>query len=149
MPQLRWRIEGVAPIGQLLSLDQIRSEVDRIARRLGGPPPTRPDFGRSRDDGTPHIEVDGNYHYVTCERGRELKRNTTSDPDMLLYWIANNMAWSVASTLEVGTRRPREDSRRQLFRLWRDRLASVDETWAARLDREISSILEQHPFVDQ
>jgi hypothetical protein len=149
MNRARWQTEAVASPGQLLTLDQINREVDRMARRLGGPPGMRPDFGRSRDDGTPHIEVDSAYHYVTCERGRELQRKSTSDPDALLRWIASDMARSIAGHLEAGTRRPHQDSRRQLFRYWRERLASLDEVWAARLDDEISAILEKHPFVDR
>lgn len=149
MSQRRWRIEATALPDRLLSLDQIEGDVDRIARRLGGPPAMRPDFGRSRDDGTPHIEVGKAYHYVTCERGRELRRKTTSSFDALLRWIASDMAWSIAGRLEVGTRRPHEDSRCQLFRYWREQLASLDEDWARRLDLEISAILEKHPFVDR
>jgi hypothetical protein len=73
MSQRRWRIEATALPGRLLSLDQIKGEVERIARRLGGQPGMQPDLGRSRDDGTPHIEVGEAYHCVTCERGRELQ----------------------------------------------------------------------------
>jgi len=49
----------------MLTLDAIKSEVDRLAAKIGASGYILPTYGRSEDLARPHIEVDSRgYHYV-------------------------------------------------------------------------------------
>jgi hypothetical protein len=131
----------------LLTLAEVRSEVTRIMSRVGGPPVyMEPHYGQSDQDGSSHIEIDDRYHYVTCERGRELSRRSTPELDTLLYWIARDVSWSVAS--HVTTHKGGQDRRRTAFRYWVNSIARLDAGWAKRVEAEQADILREHPFVD-
>lgn len=71
--------------GNLLvtSGQEIKSEITRLASRIGASDGVLPTFGFSEGwSARPHIEVDGGgYHYVVEERGHENSRLTTRDPD--------------------------------------------------------------------
>jgi hypothetical protein len=59
----------------LLSLEEIKSEIDDLAQRIGASGLILPTYGRSEDFARPHIEVDDSgYHYVVVERGQEMER---------------------------------------------------------------------------
>ena len=78
-----------------LSLDGIKKNVDDLAVKIDAPTDLLPTYGYSRDSAYPHIEVDSKrfFHYVTIERGQELDRKTTNNPDELLYWIFSSVTF--------------------------------------------------------
>jgi hypothetical protein len=54
----------------MYSLREIKSEVDRFAKKIRAPESLLPTYGHTRDAARPHIEVDARgYHYVIVERG--------------------------------------------------------------------------------
>jgi hypothetical protein len=93
--------------------DQIRSCIDRLARKIGAPPQTLPTYGHSEDAGRPHIEADWKaYHFVVVERGQELERRTTRDLDELFYWVFKGVTFDMACQFELRNRIPNADFRR-------------------------------------
>lgn len=135
---------------RLASLSDIEVEVQRIEATLGEPSDTNwPTFGRSNENGTPHIEIDRQYHYITRERGEEYKRLSTSDLNELMYWCAKDMALSKAMKIESEQRHPTDGFRRQLFDVWVKLVAKIDSDWTSKIEAEISDILKDHPFVDE
>ena len=53
-------------------------------------------------DGTPLISIENDeYCYIISERGTEYERRTTTDYSMLLYWIASNISFSIATDYEL------------------------------------------------
>ena len=133
----------------LLSLEAIRQRVHSLVPRLESPPVFQPTFGQSRQDGTPHIEVGTAYEFLVCERGSEIERRSTENVDELLYWIFENITFSIASQYELDQRRSGEDPRRQLFAKQVSLLSSLSEEWGRRRAREHEQILAEHPFVDR
>ena len=136
-------------LSRLLTLDEIKRCVDRLAARLPGPRSANllPSYGETRDFGYPHIECDTAYHWVVVERGNENERRTTSDLNELLYWVFQ----SVTSTLagyHASRRRPRDEYRRGLFRSQLKLLARLDPKWSERRRNEIIAVLAEHPFTD-
>lgn len=100
-------------------------------------------------DGSPHVELDnGRYHYLVTERGLERTRQTTADPDELLYWMVGDAAFGMAVSYELAHRIPGQDVRRVLFARELALLRRVDAAWTARKQAEIEAILRAHPFVD-
>ena len=132
------------------SLNQIRSKVDAYAAKISAPPGMLPTYGYSQDGAHPHIEVDNSaYHYVIVERGQELKRISTADLDELLYHVFRDVTFSMSTTLEVQSRRPREDFRRQLFAINLNLLGQLEPHWQDRYQHELDKILKEYPFNDE
>ncbi|MEQ7874726.1 Imm63 family immunity protein [Sphingomonas sp. ASV193] len=102
----------------------------------------------SHENGSPHIEVDGAYHFIVRERGLEISRKQTDDLDELLYWIFEGLTARMSWDFELQHRRPFEDSRRQAFTKQLELLASLSSEWAVRQRLEQEDILRLHPFRD-
>ena len=130
VPELRPSVAGIAkdPKGArgLLSPEQLQEKVESLARTIQAPVDRLPTYGRSRDFGDPHIEIDEAYHWIVMERGHEIDRRTTRDLDELLYIIFQSVSFSMALDIEAGNRRKGEDFRRQLFDVNVSLLAQLD-----------------------
>ena len=136
------RMEGTG----LLSSRTIQKKVKALARLLGQPALTI--NTQSMEDGSPHIEVGDAYYLVVRERGNELSRKRTTDPDEILYWIMEGHTSALSWDFEVRNRRDGEDSRRQAFARQVELLAVLSPQWAERQRLEQAKILERHPFHD-
>jgi hypothetical protein len=128
---------------ELLTLSEIRKEIERRASIIGASGNLLPTYGESEDFARPHIEVDSRgYHRVVVERGVERNRVTTPD-------LHSHVFRAITSTLAGSARRVKgEDSRRQLFRHQIELLAKLDPQWAARRAEEHRVILIENPFID-
>lgn len=131
---------------QLLSLQEIKSTIDRLAGRIGAVLPT---YGYSEDFARPHIEVDDvNYHYVVVEGGKELERFTTNILDDLLYRVFERLTSSLASVHELQIPVEGQDPHRLALDQQVRLLAILSQEWAQRRLEGLEKILEQHPFDD-
>lgn len=128
----------------LLSVQSIKQRVKDLAYQLG-----REDFfvcTEPSGDGSPYIEIFDAYHFVIEERGVELERRITNDPDELLYWIMCGLTAAMAWDYEMQNRREGEDSRRQAFPKDVELLCRLSSHWADLKRQEYSKILGAHPF---
>jgi len=133
----------------MLSLKQIRYQVEKRAPLVGAEPDDLPAYGSSRDFGYPHIEVDeSHYHWVVIERGQELERRTFAELDDLLFTIFASATHSIASRWELAHRVPNQDSRRLLFQRQIELLSRLDSSWSDRQRQHLDVILREHPFRD-
>ncbi|HUK90185.1 MAG TPA: Imm63 family immunity protein [Blastocatellia bacterium] len=133
----------------MYSLDEIEYEVERLAAVIGASARALPTFGRSEDGARPHIEVDGShYHYVVVERGEELRRETTSSLDELLYYVFEAVTFSMAMNYEAAHRVESQDCRRLIFRRQIELLSQLSPEWAETESRDHDRILREHPFDD-
>lgn len=118
----------------LLSSKAIQRMAQEFAHRLGVIDVSIHDCPQG--DGSPYIEVTDAYYFVVEERGVELKRRKTVDPDELLYWILDSVTFSFSSNFEVKHRKLGEDSRRQLFSKQEALLAQLAPHWGRRKAEE-------------
>ncbi|HEX3049981.1 MAG TPA: Imm63 family immunity protein [Aggregatilineaceae bacterium] len=134
----------------LLDLDTIRRRVESLAQQIGAPPHLLPTYGLAHDAAQPYIEInrDG-YHYGMVERGEELERRTTHDPQRLLYWIFVDVTFGMAAAYEAHHRVPDQDSRRLLFNHQLELLGQLDAAWKAWQTAEIDLILKHFPYEDR
>ncbi len=99
------------------------------------------------DSGSPHVEVlNGKYHYVVTERGRELERKIAKDEEELMYWFVSDSIFSVACTWEARNRNESEDFRRQLFSKQIELLNSINPEWARKKEAYHEDVLKKHSF---
>ncbi|WP_439538071.1 Imm63 family immunity protein [Sphingomonas sp.] len=132
----------------LESLDAISGRIKHLASTICAPGTYLPTFAQSRHDGTPHIEVDRQYHWIVCERGYEIQRRSTSDLDELLFWVFSSVTFSMAMDFELDHRRDGEDCRRQIFQKQEELLSLLSEPWADREARDHQARLRENPFRD-
>ncbi len=133
----------------MLTLPEIKVEVDHLAAKINSPENLLPTYGTSEDFARPHIGVDSRfYFYVVVERGQELDRKWAPFLDQLLEWIFADVTFSMAFSYELEHRIESQDGRRIAFAKQIELLAMLDSNWAARESERHQQILRQHPFRD-
>ena len=133
-----------------LTIEDIKQEVNELAKKINAPSSFLPTFGRTEDGARPHIEVDNRgFHYVVVERGNELERKTSSEKDQLFYWIFNSVTFSMACEYELRNRIPNQDFRRLLFKKQIELIRDIKPEYAHKLEIEKRRILENHPYRDE
>ncbi len=133
----------------LLSLKEIESEVNNLARLINAPKDYLPTFGYTNDFAQPHIEINYNqYHYVIVERGQEFERKSTENIHELLYWIFESITFNMAIDYEFKNRIEDLDSRRIAFKKQEELLNLLNPDWKNTLENKHKLILEKHPFDD-
>jgi hypothetical protein len=133
----------------MLKLDEIKKNVEILASQINAPANQMPTYHLSRDDGTPHIEVDAkNYYYIALERDRKIKNQQTDDVDELLYWVLRDITFNMATSYELAHREPKSDPRKGIFSYQLDLLEKLNPLWKERRRREITEILKDHPYRD-
>jgi len=113
-------------------LQTIEAQVRDLAGQIDAPAIYLPTFGYSEDGARPFVQIDSAYHYVVEERGQEIRRNSTNDPDELLYWIFDDIASAIASDWELKNRREDEDFRIQWFTKRMELLRGLSPAWEQR-----------------
>ena len=131
----------------MLTLPEIKAEVDQLAAKIDTPENLLPTYGYSRDFAYPHIEVDSRfYYYVIVERGQELDRKWAPFLDQLLEWIFVDVTSQMAGTYELTQRVESQDFRRIMFARQIELLALLNPDWAAREAERHQKILRHAPF---
>ena len=117
-----------------LTLEDIKTLVDKLAEKINVPQCHFPTYGYSNDGAQPHIEVDinGQLYYVIVERGEELRRDVALDTDDLLYRIFADITFSMAVDYEVNHRVKEEDFRRQMFAKQEELLGKLNDNWSKK-----------------
>lgn len=132
-----------------MTLIEIENNVNLLGKLIKASPHLFPSYGFSKDDAAPHIEVDSmGMHYVIIERGEEIERKTTNNIDEFLYWIFDNVTFSIASNFELKYREESKDCRRIMFSKQEELLGAIKPQWEKISKKEHSAILERHPFDD-
>jgi hypothetical protein len=131
-------------------LDFLRERYTALAAEVGAPASLAEFHETPTDSGAPHIECEGlAFCYVTTERGEELERRRTWDPDQVLYWLLHNLTFQMACDHGMKHRRPGKDFRRQLFARQLELLGMLKAEWRATCETELNAILQKHPFRDE
>jgi hypothetical protein len=132
------------------SLEEIKSEVDRMAAVIGASNYAGlPTYGFSRDAAQPHIEVDSTaYYWVVVERGHELDRFTTAEVDALLERVFTTVTFELATSYELAHRVGLTDCRSLIFQRQIELLSMLSPRWAQAESERHAHILGTHPLDD-
>jgi hypothetical protein len=134
----------------LMPIVEIQKQVEEIARRLGSNDYYLPTFCFTEDFARPAIYVDQRgYHYVIVERGIEQSKQTSQDIKDLLYWIFDDITFSMACDYDLKNREEDKDFRRLLFKEQERLIGQIDIQFQEKLVRKHQEILKTHPFEDQ
>ncbi|MDR3577792.1 MAG: Imm63 family immunity protein [Anaerolineaceae bacterium] len=133
----------------MLTLNDVKNQVDQLAKVINAPGELLPTYGSSKDFAHPHIEIHGpSYYYIIIERGQEIENKGTFELDELLYWIFQHVTFSMAMIYELEHRRLHADIRRLLWRYQLDLLNNLNKNWEKRREQEVEEILKRHPYSD-
>lgn len=103
----------------------------------------------AQHDGSAHIElINGKYHFITTERGREFEHRVTASKDEILYWLLSDVVFWLACDYELYRREAKRDPRRLIFVREVELLGKLNPDWAARKQEEQREVLLNHPFDD-
>lgn len=121
-----------------------------MAGKIDAPANLLPIFKKSNGEQSPLIEIDntGKLHYVHIERGRESDRKTTTEIDELMFWIFNDVTFSLSTQYELENRIENKDCRRLIFSKQEELLGLINNDWKAREKKNHENILKNHPFDD-
>jgi hypothetical protein len=98
-------------------------------------------------DGSPHIEKEGDkFCFVVTERGSELDRIRTKDPDEILYMLLEGVTSVIATAYELKNRVEGTDGREVWFPYQEKLLHDIKPEWGDRKRHEHQRILGTHPF---
>lgn len=93
-------------------------------------------------------DLEGFYHFKYVERGSISTDAKTKDPNDVLYWLYQSATFEDACQFELLHRTGGEDFRRVLFEKQLSLLKRIGIEYYERRNREISEILQKHPYND-
>lgn len=131
----------------MFTMNEIKHQIEKIAGQIHAPGTLMPTYGYSKNDGTPHVEVDDLfYYYMNLERDKKILNRKTSELDALLYWVFVDITSSMASYYEKTHRDPKIDPRRVRFEHQLFLLEIINHDWKERREIEIEEILKISPY---
>jgi hypothetical protein len=132
------------------SLETIRRRFHRLTQELDAHPAYKRFSTVPTNDGGPHAELNaGVLAYVVTERGKELERRETDNPDELLYWLVSDVAGDAARRYELNHRKSGVDSRRLWFEKHVELLSALNPAWGHRKQTEYDEVLKRNPYRDR
>ena len=132
------------------SLSDIKKKIDELALKINAPTRLLPSYGQQDFGKWCYIDVDrkGYMFYISVEdRGKEYEQKT-SEIDDLLYWIFDNVTFSMACDYELKNRIEDKDNRRMIFDKQETLLGELNEAWRETKRNTHQHILKSYPFDD-
>lgn len=134
----------------MYQLSEIRAKVEELGKLIGANQHQLPTYGKSRDLGYSHVEVDKlSYHLVTVERGQELARRSMAEFDELLFYIFFDATNDIAGNFELKNRIEGQDSRRIAFSKQIELMHTLSPDFGKKAERYLSNVLEKSPYDDE
>ena len=134
----------------LFTLQELKEQIDELAKEINAPVKESPTYGTSKRDGTPHIEINGDvFYYMAYDRGTMTMNRKTHELQELLYWIFRDITSRMGFSYELDHRDPKVDFRRVAFHHQLELLEKLNAQWKEIREQEIEQILETHPYQDQ
>ena len=130
-------------------LDDIKTSIDILGRKINAPHDLMPGYGHSTREGQAYIKVDehGQLYYVIVESEGEYE-DPSPDINDLLYRVFRSIAFSMAAELLANNVIEKEDYRRQYFSKQLEILSVLNKDWKDRAAQEHQVILKFIPFDD-
>jgi len=116
-----------------LTLPQIEGKVREFALIIYAPEDLIPTFGYSKQSGLPHVEISNKkYHLVVSENGKQISKESTNDPDELLFMIIHTISFSMACE-RIGSNTNCENFRMRLFQAQKNIISKINPSYMYRI----------------
>ena len=134
----------------MFGVEDISKEVRKRGSVISAPESLLVIWTKPQGDGTPYVEInDGEYFYISTERGYNIFRRKASDLDEILYLIFSRITRIMASEHELKNRVPHQDCRRVLFKKCLELIGILSDSWRIKAQQEIDETLAANPFYDE
>jgi Immunity protein 63 len=131
------------------NIQEMRKKFNEIVEGLNAHDSYKVFHESPKHDGSPHVEKIGNeWNFVVTERGSEIERIKSSDPDYILYLLVCCVTHNMATTYELKNRIPGIDGRRIWFEYDINLLQKINKNWGIIKRQEYDKILLKNPFTD-
>jgi hypothetical protein len=128
------------------AIDELELQFQQIVQDMDVHPDVKQFHRYPQQDGTAHIEaIAGEFHYVVTERGQELSRIKSANPDDILYWLVRVVTCTVAQNYELHHRDENRDGREIWMPYHVQLLAAIHPEWGDRQAAEYAEILRNNP----
>ncbi len=119
-----------------LTLPQIEGKVREFAQIMHAPQDLIPTFGYSIESGLPHVEISNQkYHLVVSENGQQISRESTEDPDELLFLIMHSISLSMACE-HMESHSHYESLRMRLFQAQKNIISKINLSYMYRIKQK-------------
>lgn len=133
----------------MLNIVEVKQRIEQLVNKIHAPTIAMPTYGYSKDDGTPHIEIDDStYYYICSERGVRSVDKKTSDLNTLLYWAIKDITRGAALDYAADHRDSKKKFRQVMFDHQLSLLEIINHDWKEQLEKEIDEILKVSPYDD-
>jgi hypothetical protein len=124
------------------AIEELELQFERIVQDMDVHPDMKRLHRQPQHDGSAHIEaIAGEFHYVVTERGQELSRIKSANPDDILYWLIRDITSAIAQKHELDHRDQDLDGRVVWMPYHVQLLAAIQPEWAERQAAEYAKIL--------
>jgi hypothetical protein len=124
------------------AIDELELQFQQIVQDMDVHPDVKQFHRCPQHDGGAHIEaIAGEFHYVVTERGQELSRIKSANPDDILYWLVSAVTGAVARKYELDHRDEDRDGRAVWMPYHVQLLAAIQPEWADRQAAEYAKWL--------
>lgn len=132
----------------MISLQELQSQVEELAKKIDAPARFFPTFGMSRNDGTPNIEIGGNtYYYMAYDRDAVIMRRKTTRLPRLLFWIFEGITFQMGLAYQ-RTQKLRELNNEVAIQYQLELLQTLHLQWRELREQERAEILERQSYQD-
>ena len=137
----------------MLTIEEVREEVYRLGKLIGLERdsdlyPLFTTVTKVWSEGYSFYIDDGKYHYVAMDRGRENKHYESENLKEILYFLSNDITFSLARQYELEHRIENQSFRRILFAKQLELLGKIDREYVLKCEQEIEAILKISPYRD-
>ncbi len=117
-----------------LTLPQIEGKVREFAYVITAPEDFIPTFGYSKESGLPHIEIyNETYYLVVSEKGNQISKKSTKDPDEILFMIMHTITMSMACE-RIANNINYESCRKRFFQVQKNIMSKINLSYMNRVE---------------
>ncbi len=131
----------------MLNHQQVQQKINDYSKKIGLNSDDVTLRGIPSGFGEPHLEIsDDYYHYVICERGNELSRESFLDVDDFTYKFFEMVTSMVAGEYEQENSVIGEDQRVIRFNKQIELMTQLNHEWGRKKEADIAETLKNSPY---
>ncbi len=131
----------------MLNYQQVQKIINDYSKKIGLNIEDVTLRNRPSGFGEPHLEIsDDYYHYVVCERGSELSRESFLDVDDFIYKFFEMVTSMVAGEYEQENSIIGEDQRVIRFSKQIELMTQLNYEWGRKKEADIAETLKKAPY---
>lgn len=128
---------------------ELQNRIYELGEQIKAPKQLLRIYNAPQSDGTPYVLIFPDiYWYIIEERGCEFERNSTTDLDVLCYWIMERVVTILSMNYEVENRVKGKDYRRVMFEKRIELMGGISLNWKKIMEDKIFNILKFSPYED-